>query len=247
MKKAAWKWFESPSLPHYLVRHYWWAYIWKFGIWLCDHNVLINLYLFRQYKPLSKMTVELLGQEDPGKILQLTSVYGNLSQDIVKSHPDHEFHIIDIVRNQLNVARKKMSRCHVPRNNYMLSQMNAENLAIADSSFDTVVVFFLLHEMPEAARERTIKEAIRVTKPHGRILIADYAGIGTNHPIRKIPGLTKLIHSLEPFLADFISKELLQTITNCCALSYKNIRLIDQRYFFKQFYQVISLRVEIAQ
>lgn len=244
MIKAVWKKFESPTLPYYLVRHYWWAYIWKFGIWLCDHNVLINLYLFRQYKTLAKITVELLGKEDPGKILQLTSVYGNLSQNIVKSHPNNEFHIVDIVRNQLDVARKKMSRCQIPRNHYNLSQMNAENLAFADNSFDTVIIFFLLHEMPEAARTKTLAEAFRVTKPNGRVLISDYAQIPVKHPIRKIPGLIKLIHFLEPYLDGFTNSDLAEAISNSCTLSNKKASLISQQEIFQQFYRVMSWRTE---
>jgi len=46
-------------------------------------------------------------------------------------------------------------------------------LALLNASFDDTVVFFLLHEQPEDVRRKTIAEAIRVTKPGGRIIFVD--------------------------------------------------------------------------
>ena len=40
--------------------------------------------------------------------------------------------------------------------------MNAEQLAYKDDSFSTIVLFFLLHEMPQEARLNVLSECMRV-------------------------------------------------------------------------------------
>src|SRR3989338_6302080 len=43
-----------------------------------------------------------------------------------------------------------------------------------DSYFDAAILSFALHDMPESMRQKVIREMKRVTKPEGKIVIADY-------------------------------------------------------------------------
>ena len=62
------------------------------------------------------------------------------------------------------------------------------------------MLFFLLHEVPEDVRRRTLAEALRVLKPHGRLVIVDYHRPARWHPLR---GLMKFIlRRFEPYALD---------------------------------------------
>ena len=48
-------------------------------------------------------------------------------------------------------------------------------LRIPDALYDRVLLFFLLHEMPREVREATLREALRVVKPGGKLVVVDFA------------------------------------------------------------------------
>ena len=68
------------------------------------------------------------------------------------------------------------------------------------------MVFFLLHEQPEHARRKTIAEAIRVTRPGGRVIFVDYHGPRRSNPMRYV--MKPILATLEPFAMDLWREEL---------------------------------------
>ncbi len=79
-------------------------------------------------------------------------------------------------------------------------QRDSTALGFADASYDQVIVFFLLHEQPEKARRETLREAIRVTKPGGKVVLVDYHGPHALHPLRYV--FQPILRLLEPFAID---------------------------------------------
>ena len=79
-------------------------------------------------------------------------------------------------------------------------------MAFPDDSFDETVVFFLLHEQPEKARRKTVAEAIRVTRPGGRVIFVDYHGPKRSNPMRYV--MKPILTLLEPFAMDLWREEL---------------------------------------
>jgi hypothetical protein len=70
-----------------------------------------------------------------------------------------------------------------------------------DASHDTVVLFFLLHEMPADVRRKTIAEALRVTKPGGKDRFCGLPQTGrASSPFRYI--MVPILTTLEPFAMD---------------------------------------------
>ena len=61
-------------------------------------------------------------------------------------------------------------------------------------------MFFLLHEQPAEARRETLREAIRVTKPGGKVVLVDYHGPHVFHPLRYI--FQPVLRVLEPYAID---------------------------------------------
>ena len=79
-------------------------------------------------------------------------------------------------------------------------------MSFQDDSFEETVVFFLLHEHPAHARRKTIAEAIRVTRPGGRVVFVDYHGPHHSNPMRLV--MRPILSMLEPFAMDLWREEL---------------------------------------
>ena len=62
------------------------------------------------------------------------------------------------------------------RNSITLSCCDATRLPFCSDNFDTVIIFFLLHETPNHVRYDILAEAFRVLKGHnvGKLVIIDY-------------------------------------------------------------------------
>ena len=90
--------------------------------------------------------------------------------------------------------------------NIAVHHQDSTAMAFADATFDDTVVFFLLHEQPEEARRRTIEEAIRVTRPGGRVIFVDYHGPAKSNPMRYV--MKPILTWLEPFAMDLWQQEL---------------------------------------
>ena len=65
---------------------------------------------------------------------------------------------------------------------------------------------FLLHEQPEDARRKTIEQALRVTRPGGRVVFVDYHGPKKTNPMRYV--MKPILTWLEPFAMDLWREEL---------------------------------------
>ena len=79
-------------------------------------------------------------------------------------------------------------------------------MSFPDDSFEETVVFFLLHEQPADARRKTISEAIRVTRPGGKVTFVDYHGPKRSNPMRYV--MKPILTLLEPFAMDLWREEL---------------------------------------
>ena len=75
--------------------------------------------------------------------------------------------------------------------------MDCAALNYPDAAFDAVVMFLLLHEMPDVWRRATLAEAWRVLKPGGRLVLVDYAKPAWWNPLRYL--MAPALALLEPF------------------------------------------------
>ncbi|ALP53758.1 hypothetical protein Tel_11785 [Candidatus Tenderia electrophaga] len=226
----------SDGIPDYLARHYWWAYLWRPGVWFFDHQPIINAILFGQYKRLLRQTLQCLESRPPGRLLQLTCVYGLLSPSIVNENKDHSVYLCDVAPVQLEAVRRKLN--NEGHNSVCLAHMNAEKLAFKDDSFSTVLVFFLFHELPADARSRVIDELVRVIEAGGQVIIVEYAPLPTHHFLYRIFPLRRLLMRLEPFLAEFWREDLAAALHSRAKGYGKAFERTRADYFFNRFYRV---------
>lgn len=156
-------------------------------------------YSVRPIQKLMRSTMARLRTAPDERTLQLTCVYGELTPKLIESVSPAPLYIADVAMVQLKLAEAK-----APDDNTLLAaRMNAEHLAYRDDSFSTVVVFFLLHEMPEEARMRVLSECARVVSVGGTLLVTEYAPLPTRHLLYRLAPGRWLITVLEPFLNGF--------------------------------------------
>ena len=90
----------------------------------------------------------------------------------------------------------------VERINYILG--NAENTALAESSYDLVSISFMFHELPQLPMQNILNEMFRITSVGGVIALTD------NNPRSRViqnlpPALFTLMKSTEPWSDEYYS------------------------------------------
>ena len=188
---------DAPSVPRYLEQVYSWAYVTPRAVETFEREWLVNAILFGNYARLREAALDELGARVDGLTLQVACVYGNLTPRLLERlSPDARREVVDILPIQLANLRDKLPAD--PR--VTLRQADASALPHADASVDQLLLFFLLHEQPEAVRRATLAEAMRVVRPGGRIVIVDYHRPWRAHPMR---GLMRMVfRRLEPYAID---------------------------------------------
>jgi ubiquinone/menaquinone biosynthesis C-methylase UbiE len=185
------------KIPEYLEQVYWWAYVHPNAVHWFEREWIVNLILFGNYARLRDAALAELGATISGQTLQVACVYGNLTPHMRKRlAPEATLDVVDILPIQLkNLAAKLPTDDRVS-----LIQGDSSALAAANASYDQVLLFFLLHEQPEAVRRGTLAEAWRVLKPGGKLVIVDYHQPSRVHPLRLL--MRGVFHRLEPYAMD---------------------------------------------
>ena len=189
---------QVTPIPAYLEETYWWAYVRPQAIAFFDHEWIVNLILLGNMAMLRDQALDTLGSFIAGRTLQIACVYGDFSVRLAERlATDSSLDIVDVVPAQLENAHRKFS----PSIPVRLIQRDAVSLTKFDNeTYDQVVIFFLLHEMPARVREKTLSEALRVLKPGGKLVIVDFHKPSAWNPFRYL--YTPMFRLLEPFALD---------------------------------------------
>jgi len=227
------------GIPWYLAKHYWWAYLWSKSVWFFDHQPIINAVLFFQYRKLMQATLNCFKNAPKKSVLQLTCVYGVLTPNLHKALGNKALHITDAAIIQLQLARKKCCSLRL-----LPTRMNAEQLGYKDNAFDTIVLFFLLHEMPHEARAKTLSECVRILAPNGHLIITEYAPLPKHHWLYRFSILRWFLTTLEPFLNSFWHEDLEGMMVSYSTDYHKKISCVSQQSIFNDYYRVSEYKVE---
>ena len=188
---------RSVKVPGYLAETYWWAYVHPNAVKVFERQWLVNLILWGNFARLRDAALDELGQHVPGRTLQVACVYGDFSQRLAaRIAPDGWLDVVDVLPIQLSNLRNKLGT-DARATAY---QRDSSDLGFADASYDQVLIFFLLHEQPEAVRRKTLHEAVRVLRPGGKLVIVDYHQPSRLHPLRYL--FRPVLGALEPFALD---------------------------------------------
>lgn len=188
----------APPIPDYLQDTYWWAYLHPKALHFFEREWVVNLILWGNMRRLTRAVLDELTVEPSSRVLQVACVYGEFS-NLLASHlaaSKSRLDLVDVAPIQLKNAREKLAG----QNNVSYHHQDSSALTFPAGQFDQTVVFFLLHEQPEEVRRKTIAEAIRVTRPGGKVIFVDYHGPKRRNPFRYVMKL--VLTWLEPFAMD---------------------------------------------
>jgi ubiquinone/menaquinone biosynthesis C-methylase UbiE len=224
----------STVIPQYLSNTYWWAYLHPTGVRLFERPWLVNLILFGNYHRLSRAAVDEL-RDSPGDTLQVACVYGSLSLRIARLQASlgHRLDVVDVAPIQLNNLQQKLE----PDHEVGLHLFDSTRMGFDSDSYRNTLVFFLLHEQPALQRAQTLAEAIRVTRPGGKIVIVDYARPKRWSPLRYL--LPLILRRLEPFAMDLWDQPVTAWLPGDAEIGQ-----IETRRYFAGLYQktIITLQ-----
>ncbi len=193
----------APGIPAYLQQLYWWAYVHPNAVRVFEREWLINLILWGNFRRLRDAALAEFGEHIEQQLLQLACVYGDFTPCIAaRLRGAGALDVVDVLPIQLANLRRKLPADLAVR----LHHQDAAALDFAAARFDASLLFFLLHEQPEAVRRATLAEALRVTRPGGKLVIVDYHRPAALHPLRHPMRL--VLGMLEPFALDLWRHEL---------------------------------------
>lgn len=217
------------AVPTYLEKTYWWAYLHPRGVSFFERQWLVNLILWGNYVTLRDAAFAELDDLTGGKVLQVACVYGDFTVKLAQRlAPGTRLDVVDVAPVQLDNLRRKIGT----QSAVSLHHQDSADLAFADRSYDCVVVFFLLHEQPAHARARTIREALRVTRRGGKIVIVDYHQPARLNPFRYI--MLPVLKILEPYALDMWFTE----ITSWLPMDAKPTS-VEKSVYFGGLYQKV--------
>ncbi len=189
--------FAAVPVPKYLQETYWWAYTHPNAVRVFERQWLVNLILWGNFARLRDAALAEMGPVIDGKVLQVACVYGNFTEHLVKRlGPNAHLDVIDVAPVQIANMHTKLKDAR----KVTVQRQDSTDMQFDDASRDTVIVFFLLHEQPVEARHKTISEALRVTKPGGKLIFVDYHRPVAVNPFRYI--MVPILTTLEPFAMD---------------------------------------------
>lgn len=222
---------EYPMIPEYLEKYYHWAYLDPRNARLLDRCLVTEFILMGHYRKLCNQVIDALpAQTSQPRVLQVACAYGDLTPRLARRlSPGGQLDVIDVSPMQIGLARDKTSGME----NVHLDVQDSTRLKADDNSYDAVVLYFLLHEQPAEVRIQTLAEAVRVCRPGGKVLIADYHGPVRIHPLRYL--LRPLLALLEPFALGLWA-------TPLASILPEGAEIAHHRRFFGGLYQFAIIK-----
>ncbi len=222
---------EIQDVPDYLRETYWWAYLHPRAVSIFEHQWIVNLILWGNFARLRDMALNEMGDRIEGRSLQVACVYGDFTPKLIERlAPDASLDVVDVAPIQIENLRRKIG---TPENVFP-DRQDASALSFDEGTFDQVVVFFLLHELPAKVRKDAVKEVMRVVKPGGKVVFVDYHCPVWQHPHRYI--MKPILKTLEPFALDLWETEIIDWVSEEWPCSS-----IEKKTYFGGLYQKVVM------
>ena len=169
---------------------YHWAYLNPRNVRWLDHEFVVRLILWEQHAKLRRAA---FAEIEPGQqVLQSTCVYGKflpMLADLIG--PEGHLDLVDIAEVQLKSAQQKLTGF----SNVTLHHADAMDLD--DKPYDSVICYFLLHEIPEHHKRAATNVLLSKVRPGGKLIFIDYHKPHWAHPLKAITSF--VFDTLEPF------------------------------------------------
>ncbi len=218
------------GVPGYLRDVYRWAYLEPLALTVFDHQAMVSVILWGNYHRLARGVLKEL--RPGGRVLQLASVYGPFSLQLLEAlGPEGKLDVVEVAPVQIERCR------HLLADHPGARVIPGDAATPPEGTYDAVVSFFLLHEVPEDYKARIVDAALARVAPGGRVVFIDYHRPARLHPLRPI--MAAVFALLEPFARVLWTREIASYAHDCDAFRW------HKETFFGGLYQkVVAERVE---
>lgn len=196
---------DSHCIPDYLARTYRWAYLDPRNLKWLDRPVVVSAILWGNARRLMRAAVAEFAPAQ--KVLQAACVYGDFSAMLARRiGPEGDLLVLDAAQLQVDNLHRKLA-AH-PQARARCADLAAAELGVAPDSLDGVACFFLLHEVPAAARRRVVDNLLALVRVGGKVVFTDYHRPARWHPLRPVMAL--VFRWLEPYAASLQGEDIAQ-------------------------------------
>lgn len=169
---------------------------------LAEIKPLVWLFTFGNQPRFKRLAIQEIGESKPKHVFQMGCVPGSLSRQVAETILGYgNLYVVDISENVVEFTRKKIKGL----SNIQVVKANAASTKFPNSTFDTIIIFFLLHEIPKDTKLDILREASRLLAHDGFLLIADYhrADKGKFNSC-----IEKIVRTIEPLSGELMDLDL---------------------------------------
>jgi ubiquinone/menaquinone biosynthesis C-methylase UbiE len=140
--------------------------------WASQYDIFTGLLGLGVNRPTSRMVIELAKVKPGDRVLDVGCGTGNLTLTAKSSAgAKGAVHGIDAAPEMIDVARKKAQRSAM---DVTFEVGLIEKIPFPDATFDVVVSRLVIHHLPDDLKHQGFAEILRVLKPGGHLLVADF-------------------------------------------------------------------------
>lgn len=140
--------------------------------WIAKFYDLLDVFYFCNESTSPRKALEELVPEGEMHIADICIGTAVNSIRIAKKHPAAHIVGVDRSKEMLRMARKKLNKEGI--SNIKLYYGSADNIKIEENVFDIAVLSLVLHECTEVQARNILKEAYRILKADGKLLIMEW-------------------------------------------------------------------------
>jgi len=220
---------QTPVIPDYMQKIYYWAYLNPRNVRLLNRESVVRLILWQQHAKLRKAAFAEI--EAGQKVLQSTCVYGKYLP-LLASHigPAGHLDLVDIAEVQLLNARRNL------QGHSNVTLHHADVMSLGDELYDSVVCYFLLHEIPDHHKRAATDVLLNKVRPGGKFICIEYHKPHWAHPLKPITSI--VFDTLEPFAKGMWRHEIRDFAAHGERFSWRK-----QTYFGGLFQKVVATRL----
>lgn len=223
---------SKPKLPAYIEYIYGDIYTDPAKCMAQDSTFLCYLKTFLQYKTLVNAVSQELRQNQ--SVLQFGITNGNQIDEAAMAIGAYgQYDIVDINPLQVSRANEKYWKVYQC---LKIFKQDAANLNLK-GSYDVVICFMLLSEVPSATKTKIINNALKMVKPGGKVVFVDWHTPLFWHPLRYLVRMyNRLYHPFVERLWDRDIDTFAAPETRAQFMWYKNT------YFGRMFQKTVAVR-----
>lgn len=133
---------------------------------------LLDLVYFNKRETSPRYALQSMIPNEKVKVLDICCGTGENSIEVAKKHPKSQIVGIDLSKEMLSFAKKKIARHRL--NNIRTKAGDAIATGFKDKLFDHAIISLVLHEVEEDLADGILSEAKRVLKDEGELIVLEW-------------------------------------------------------------------------